>query len=560
MKSSVSIKNPDAWLRLWLGLWWVVNAVQAGCTELANDEAYYHMFSLDLDWGYFDHPPMTALLVWLGSFLGGELGVRFFFTLLQPLYLYVLWRIVRPAYASRSDASLFVLLASAMPILQLYGFIAVPDGPLMLFTALFLWTFKRFTETGRWSAALWMGVAIAALAYSKYHGALVVLLTVASRPRLLKDMKFWAACGLTLLLIAPHLLWQYEHDWVSFRYHLSGRNRDFEIGFVTEYLLNLFAIFNPFLFPVFLVAWWKTRGRRPVLRAMNCISAGFILFFLASTFRGYVQPQWEIPAAFGIVAVLFLYVRGREKLRRYAVRIGWITLTLMALVRIEMIFNPLGLRFEVFDNRASYAKIAEAAAGAPVIFDGQYTAAAKYGFYTGGWAWAQPSIHYRTSQYEMKDDDSRMAGRRVIVQVWDSVPGRRSIRLPDGREFAWIETERFVPVRKIGVVYDPLPSQVRAGDTLRLRFRLDNPYPYDYRFDGDSVSLSIVWRNRNEPTHRYVLPSVTGLLPARGSMEAEADFVVPPLPRRVFEVGFTVADLPVTTWFNGETTRIEISK
>ncbi len=153
-----------------------------------------------------------------------------------------------------------------------------------------------------------------------------------------------------------------------------------------------------------------------------------------------------------------------------------------------------------------------------------------------------------------------MAGRRVIVQVWDSVPGRRSIRLPDGREFAWIETERFVPVRKIGVVYDPLPSQVRAGDTLRLRFRLDNPYPYDYRFDGDSVSLSIVWRNRNEPTHRYVLPSVTGLLPARGSMEAEADFVVPPLPRRVFEVGFTVADLPVTTWFNGETTRIEISK
>ena len=66
-------------------------------SELANDEAYYHMFAENLAWGYFDHPPMTALLVWLGEHLfGGELGVRFFFTVLQPLYLYILWRIIRP--------------------------------------------------------------------------------------------------------------------------------------------------------------------------------------------------------------------------------------------------------------------------------------------------------------------------------------------------------------------------------------------------------------------------------------------------------------------------------
>lgn len=69
---------------------------------------------------------MTALLVRLGSFWGGEFGVRFFFTLLQPLYLYLLWRIVRPDSATVRDAGLFVLIAAAMPILQLYGFLAVP--------------------------------------------------------------------------------------------------------------------------------------------------------------------------------------------------------------------------------------------------------------------------------------------------------------------------------------------------------------------------------------------------------------------------------------------------
>ena len=81
----------DSLVALWLGIWWVCNVAQAGLAQLANDEAYYHLFAERLAWGYFDHPPVTALLVWLGERLfGGELGVRFFFTVLQPLYLWIL--------------------------------------------------------------------------------------------------------------------------------------------------------------------------------------------------------------------------------------------------------------------------------------------------------------------------------------------------------------------------------------------------------------------------------------------------------------------------------------
>lgn len=560
MKNIRAIKNPDVLLGLLLGIWWIVNLIQAGFTELANDEAYYYMFSKELAWGYFDHPPMTALLVWLGGFLGGELGVRFFFTLLQPLYLFILWKIVKPAAADRREAGLFVLIAAAMPILQLYGFIAVPDGPLMFFTALFLWFYKKFTETNRWSDALWMGVMIAALAYSKYHGALVVLFTVLSNLRLLKNPKFYAGCLLTLVLIVPHLAWQYQHDWISFRYHLDGRTRDFEFSFVTEYLLNLLAIFNPLLFPVFLKGWWKTKGNTPALRALNCISAGFILFFLASTTRGYVQPQWEIPAAFGVIAVLYQFTQGRERLRRYIVRVGQITVVLIALVRIEMIFNPLGIKFEVFDNRTSFGRIAAAAQGRPVIFDGNYTDAAKYNFYTGGISYAQPSVYYRTSQYELKDDDSAMAGKPVVLQVWgDSIPGKQRLLLDNGKRFEYIVSEHFIPVRKIDIAFDELPAEVTPGDTLHLRLTLRNPYPYTYRIDGDSVTVSMVWRHRSEPTHRYALP-VTGVLPPHGEIQATADFVVPQLTPRTFQVGFTISNLPASTWFNGKTVKIKTKK
>ncbi len=163
---------------------------------------------------------------------------------------------------------------------------------------------------------------------------------------------------------------------------------------------------------------------------------------------------------------------------------------------------------------------------------------------------------YRTSQYELRDDDDRMAGGPVLIQVWDSVPGSRDVQLPNGRTFRYLRCGRFVPVRRIAVETGPLPSEVRPGDTLRLSLTLRNPYPYDYRFDGDSVKVGIVWRNLSETTRRYDLPEVQGLLPAGGTLRREARFVVPELPERTWQVGFTVSNLPVTTWFNGPTERI----
>ena len=389
--------RPDALVAFWLGVWWICNLFQAGFTELANDEAYYHMFAENLSWGYFDHPPMTALLVWLGEHLcGGEFGVRFFFTLLQPLYLFVFWRIIRPTDADRRDAGLFVMLSAATLMLQLYGFIAVPDGPLMMTAALFLLTFKWFTE-GRRAAWLWMGVAMALMAYSKYHGALVVLFALAATPpRVFLRPTLYLSGAVALLLLVPHFVWQYEHDWASLAYHLAGRNSVFRPGYVAEYLLNLLVVFNPFFVPLYVRSWIAVKPQNPVERALKFIPAAFIVFFLLSTLRGYVQPQWVIVAVFGLLYTLFTYARRHPRTRRYLMRMGWVTIVLIALTRLVMIFNPLGIRYEVFDNHASYGEIAEIADGRPVVFRHGYAVAAKYAFYTGGEAYCQPNIRYRT--------------------------------------------------------------------------------------------------------------------------------------------------------------------
>ena len=562
-KKSYASLGADRLVLLWLGVWWIANLVQAGFTELANDEAYYHMFAERLAWGYFDHPPVTALLVWAGERLfGGELGVRFFFTVLQPLYLWILWRLIRPADAGRRDAALFVVVSAATLMLQLYGFIAVPDGPLMVTTALFLLTFKWFSENRR-RAWLWMGIAMALMAYSKYHGALVVLFALAANPRQLLRPALYSSGAVALLLLVPHLVWQYEHDWASFAYHLSGRNSVFRPGYVVEFLANMLVVFNPFFVPLYVQAWRKVKPQTPVGRALKLLPVAFIVFFMLSSLRGYVQPQWVIVSCFGLVCVLFAYARRHPRTRRYVMRAGGVTVGLIVLARLVMIFNPLGIRFEVFNNPESYAAIAAEADGRPVVFRYGYAVAAKYAFYTGGEAYCQPNIRYRTHQWQFRDDDSRFIGREVLVEcpdgtVSDSTRQVRTLTMANGRSFTWFVDPAFHPVRLVDIAFTGLPGRVAAGETLRLELRIRNPYPYAIRVGADDTQLVMLWKHGRFRVDEFPTGE-TFTIPADSELTRGVTFtVLPQLAGETFDVGFALRREGYTNWFNGKSVPTEV--
>lgn len=562
-KKSYASLGADRLVLLWLGVWWIANLVQAGFTELANDEAYYHMFAERLAWGYFDHPPVTALLVWAGERLfGGELGVRFFFTVLQPLYLWILWRLIRPADAGRRDAALFVVVSAATLMLQLYGFIAVPDGPLMFTTALFLLTFKWFSENRR-RAWLWMGIAMALMAYSKYHGALVVLFALAANPRQLLRPALYSSGAVALLLLVPHLVWQYEHDWASFAYHLSGRNSVFRPGYVVEFLANMLVVFNPFFVPLYVQAWRKVKPQTPVGRALKLLPVAFIVFFMLSSLRGYVQPQWVIVSCFGLVCVLFAYARRHPRTRRYVMRAGGVTVGLIVLARLVMIFNPLGIRFEVFNNPESYAAIAAEADGRPVVFRYGYAVAAKYAFYTGGEAYCQPNIRYRTHQWQFRDDDSRFIGREVLVEcpdgtVSDSTRQVRTLTMANGRSFTWFVDPAFHPVRLVDIAFTGLPGRVAAGETLRLELRIRNPYPYAIRVGAGDTQLVMLWKHGRFRVDEFPTGE-TFTIPADSELTRGVTFtVLPQLAGETFDVGFALRREGYTNWFNGKSVPTEV--
>ena len=359
----------------------------------------------------------------------------------------------------------------------------------------------------------------------------------------------------------PHFVWQYEHDWASLAYHLAGRNSVFRPNYVAEYLLNLLVVFNPFFVPLYVKAWIAVKPQNAVERALKFIPVAFIVFFLLSTFRGYVQPQWVIVAVFGLIYTLFTYARRHSRTRRYLMCAGLATVLLVGLVRLEMIFNPLGLRFEVFDNPASYGRIAGIADDRPVVFRHGYAVAAKYAFYTGGEAYCQPNIRYRTHQWQFRDDDTRFAGHEVLVETpydgADTTGRVRSVVLPNGKRFTWFVDPHFHPTRLVDIAFTGLPEQVVAGDTLRLTLRISNPYPYAIGVCGDR-SLVMLWKHGRFRVEEFDTGEHFNI-PAGDTITREVRFVVPEqLSGAGFDAGFALRRDGYTNWFNGKPLRTEV--
>src|SRR5687768_16782723 len=94
---------------LFFGAWLLINLIQACLTELFDDEAYYWVYSNYLAWGYFDHPPMIAVLIKAGHIIfHGELGVRLLVVILNAATIFLISNLID----NRNDKLFYAISAS----------------------------------------------------------------------------------------------------------------------------------------------------------------------------------------------------------------------------------------------------------------------------------------------------------------------------------------------------------------------------------------------------------------------------------------------------------------
>ena len=394
----------------------LLSFLQAYSTELFDDEAYYWVYAQFIDWGYFDHPPMIALLIKMGiTLLPGELGVRFFIVLMGVATIGMIEKILQP-----NDKKLFYVLVLNTALLQIGGILAVPDIPLLFFTAVFFWAYQRFEEkTNGWSA-LFLAQSIALLLYSKYHGVLVILFTLFSNIQLLKRWYTWLVIIIAIALFLPHAYWQWQHGFPTIQFQLFERvSPPYRFSFTTDYILGQLLITGPLTGWLLIWAALKYRTQTSTEKAMYWSVAGTFLLFLISSFRTRTEANWTAMLMVPLIVLAYPYLKQETSLSKWLYRLLPFSLIIVLTLRVFMLLDidPIkGVPKDEFHSNKDWAKaIHEKAKGFPVIFTNSYQRASKYWFYTGEPSFSLNTLRYRRSQYNYWPMEQQLIGSKIMV-------------------------------------------------------------------------------------------------------------------------------------------------
>jgi len=134
------------------------------------------------------------------------------------------------------------------------------------------------------------------------YPAVLIWLIWTHQKGILKGPKIWIAAIVSLVVFAPVIIWNYQHDWASFSFQTKhGLKSEPQEGIPPlEYIGTQLALFNPFLAIMGLWALRKSFSRYKILTVFALVP--FVFFFITS-FRARVEANWPVCAYPALMAL-----------------------------------------------------------------------------------------------------------------------------------------------------------------------------------------------------------------------------------------------------------------
>ena len=235
----------------------VLRLAAAAWTPLTFDEAYYWMWSKLLAGGYYDHPPMVAVVIRLGTMIAGDtpFGVRLVSILLALPMSWAIYRAAAILFGGQRIAASATILLNVTLMAAVGTLIVTPDAPLLVASSFLLYALAKVLESGRGAWWLAVGASAGMALLSKYTALFfgpAILIWLAVVPKLRRwYLSLWLYLGglVAAGLFAPVILWNADHQWVSFIKQMGrARIEDFRPNYIAELIPTQFAFATPLVF------------------------------------------------------------------------------------------------------------------------------------------------------------------------------------------------------------------------------------------------------------------------------------------------------------------------
>jgi hypothetical protein len=480
-------------LFLFLLIWLTINLIQSAFTELAHDEAYYWMYSRNLAWGYFDHPPLIAVLIKFGyALFSNELGVRLLTSLMGTLTIFIIYCLI-----DTQGKSLFLFILLICPIILVHthvgGFLAIPDIPVLFFASLFLLTYKHYLEKDSYLLAITLSILGALMLYSKYHGILLLFFTLVANLKIIRRLSFWIVPVLTAFLLVPHLIWQIKHGFPTFEYHLFSRSSTYTIEHTINFLYSQLLVAGPLVSIIVISKAFGYKARSSFEKVLKTNLVGIFIFFFLTSFRGHVEAHWTAIAYIPMVVLAFHAIQNSSGAIKWLKRLFFPSIILFFIIRLLLIFNILNSNISTLRELHNWDKwssqIDSLAQGRKVVFVNSFQRPAKYSFYRHGkFAHTLNNIYYRKNQYDIWPFEDSVQHQPVILL--QSIGARDSIMTANGERYRYQYVDDFRSYYNLKIFPAKTNLSASPRDTINMRVTLFNPRNESIIFQpGDRIVI-----------------------------------------------------------------------
>jgi 4-amino-4-deoxy-L-arabinose transferase-like glycosyltransferase len=293
-------------LRIWV----------AASLELGNDEVYYQTYAQQLQWNYFDHPPMVAVLIrifTLNLYFQNEFFIRLGSILCAAAGTWLIFLIGRNIQQERTGWIAAFLYNTSFYTSIIAGTFILPDSPQVLFWLMSMYLMIRTLEypTANKKQSVYfilLGIGIGLCIMSKIHGVFLWLgfgaYIIFHRRDLLKLPMLWISGIISIGIIYPIYYWNQLNHFITYNYH-QGRIHFLGSGPDPDQLLQqvLGSVFysNPVNFVIYILAITAIlKGKMTILPKVYplllWLSLPLILVLLWTSLFNETLPHWSGPA------------------------------------------------------------------------------------------------------------------------------------------------------------------------------------------------------------------------------------------------------------------------
>ncbi|MGN6420869.1 MAG: ArnT family glycosyltransferase [Pseudobacter sp.] len=329
----------------------VVRSILGGMVELNNDEVYYWTYAKDLQWNYFDHPPMVAVCIRFftaGLQWNQEIFIRMASIIGSTISTWLIFLSGKTLKNERTGWIAAVLFTGSFFSSVIAGMLILPDSPQMVFWMLSLFLMLRINRSVSKKEInillLLLGVSIGLCILSKVHGIFCWLgfgAYILFRKRaLLKSPFLYIAVLITAAMLIPSVLWTLNAKMSTVDYHGSRiMIRHFQFDSFLRELLGSFAYNNPVNVVLLVISLFAIRKQPASLALVLWLGLPLIGTVLFLSLFNDTLPHWSGPAYTTLILVTAWWLSEEPFLKTQRLLKASVTLCAGALILATAIIN-----------------------------------------------------------------------------------------------------------------------------------------------------------------------------------------------------------------------------